>query len=189
MIRRPPRSTLFPYTTLFRSRLGVGVHRDELDSADVLVDHAVQGVAAAPTDADDLHPRVLRDCFFEFEDHGSPLGPRDGRNQKKSCSQRFNGPNNFSGEPPNSTPGAFPWALLRAAYNTSPTGTAYRGACTLSTRPEIPSSGCPARTGTANTSRASSTIPGRCAVPPLRTTPAGSRPAPYPARSNPRPTS
>src|SRR3712207_7471746 len=25
MIRRPPRSTLFPYTTLFRSELGVGV--------------------------------------------------------------------------------------------------------------------------------------------------------------------
>src|SRR5690242_21510063 len=27
MIRRPPRSTLFPYTTLFRSHLGVGPHR------------------------------------------------------------------------------------------------------------------------------------------------------------------
>src|SRR5438067_9307773 len=26
MIRRPPRSTLFPYTTLFRSRLDVAVH-------------------------------------------------------------------------------------------------------------------------------------------------------------------
>src|SRR2546426_12819691 len=26
MIRRPPRSTLFPYTTLFRSRLGIGIH-------------------------------------------------------------------------------------------------------------------------------------------------------------------
>src|SRR2546429_4137705 len=26
MIRRPPRSTLFPYTTLFRSRLNVGAH-------------------------------------------------------------------------------------------------------------------------------------------------------------------
>src|SRR3712207_7554679 len=26
MIRRPPRSTLFPYTTLFRSRLAVGVY-------------------------------------------------------------------------------------------------------------------------------------------------------------------
>ena len=25
MIRRPPRSTLFPYTTLFRSGVGVGV--------------------------------------------------------------------------------------------------------------------------------------------------------------------
>src|SRR3712207_9378595 len=27
MIRRPPRSTLFPYTTLFRSRLGLDVTR------------------------------------------------------------------------------------------------------------------------------------------------------------------
>src|SRR5690349_23859408 len=26
MIRRPPRSTLFPYTTLFRSRLQLGAH-------------------------------------------------------------------------------------------------------------------------------------------------------------------
>src|SRR5256885_9899388 len=26
MIRRPPRSTLFPYTTLFRSAQGAGVH-------------------------------------------------------------------------------------------------------------------------------------------------------------------
>src|SRR3712207_7752787 len=30
MIRRPPRSTLFPYTTLFRSRLAGGVRHDEL---------------------------------------------------------------------------------------------------------------------------------------------------------------
>src|SRR2546429_9614446 len=29
MIRRPPRSTLFPYTTLFRSRLQVGRHAAE----------------------------------------------------------------------------------------------------------------------------------------------------------------
>src|SRR3712207_8755429 len=26
MIRRPPRSTLFPYTTLFRSATGIGLH-------------------------------------------------------------------------------------------------------------------------------------------------------------------
>src|SRR2546426_4170892 len=30
MIRRPPRSTLFPYTTLFRSRLGERVRGDVL---------------------------------------------------------------------------------------------------------------------------------------------------------------
>src|SRR5690349_23169709 len=29
MIRRPPRSTLFPYTTLFRSQRGVGLGRDQ----------------------------------------------------------------------------------------------------------------------------------------------------------------
>src|SRR2546422_11577043 len=31
MIRRPPRSTLFPYTTLFRSIDGVGIEVDPLD--------------------------------------------------------------------------------------------------------------------------------------------------------------
>src|SRR5690349_23185256 len=37
MIRRPPRSTLFPYTTLFRSH-GVE-HADRIDPPDVLPDH------------------------------------------------------------------------------------------------------------------------------------------------------
>src|SRR2546430_3409333 len=31
MIRRPPRSTLFPYTTLFRSRSGLTLHCKETD--------------------------------------------------------------------------------------------------------------------------------------------------------------
>src|SRR2546430_4413680 len=39
MIRRPPRSTLFPYTTLFRS----GIHRGEV------------GEGAAHVDADPVH--------------------------------------------------------------------------------------------------------------------------------------
>src|SRR2546427_4364485 len=30
MIRRPPRSTLFPYTTLFRSAIANGTHRTEI---------------------------------------------------------------------------------------------------------------------------------------------------------------
>src|SRR3712207_7817858 len=36
MIRRPPRSTLFPYTTLFRSRVLVVVVLDEVDDERVV---------------------------------------------------------------------------------------------------------------------------------------------------------
>src|SRR5256885_8892853 len=35
MIRRPPRSTLFPYTTLFRSTRLTGISRERLISLDV----------------------------------------------------------------------------------------------------------------------------------------------------------
>src|SRR3989442_5554019 len=47
MIRRPPRSTLFPYTTLFRSRrLAIGIAGDLGDPAAAgrAVDEAVQGL-------------------------------------------------------------------------------------------------------------------------------------------------
>src|SRR3712207_7151194 len=48
MIRRPPRSTLFPYTTLFRSALGLEVGDHGLDLA-VGHERAMQaGDAAAP---------------------------------------------------------------------------------------------------------------------------------------------
>src|SRR3989441_11748061 len=40
MIRRPPRSTLFPYTTLFRSQVGV-----EHDTPRIVGDHKPIGVA------------------------------------------------------------------------------------------------------------------------------------------------
>src|SRR3989449_10798787 len=50
MIRRPPRSTLFPYTTLFRSRAdvpAVGLDRCEQDQGDLRPrradDHAAEG--------------------------------------------------------------------------------------------------------------------------------------------------
>src|SRR2546422_10232626 len=38
MIRRPPRSTLFPYTTLFRSHLHLEIHAAPLDSTSLIVD-------------------------------------------------------------------------------------------------------------------------------------------------------
>src|SRR3712207_6918568 len=51
MIRRPPRSTLFPYTTLFRSvvgRGGVGADDDRVSSGDaVLSGIALMGAGAA----------------------------------------------------------------------------------------------------------------------------------------------
>src|SRR5258706_9547242 len=70
MIRRPPRSTLFPYTTLFRAVLesrefdpGVG-----LGDADALGEEAkALGGEAAPARADERgHARVVpaRDVFF-----------------------------------------------------------------------------------------------------------------------------
>src|SRR5256885_5708212 len=52
MIRRPPRSTLFPYTTLFRSpplargRTAVGRSREAPRSADALDRHATADPAA-----------------------------------------------------------------------------------------------------------------------------------------------
>src|SRR5256885_4752171 len=57
MIRRPPRSTLFPYTTLFRSRIGVVVGLDE-------VLHVDDGVVARDVVADH-RPAVAREVLLQ----------------------------------------------------------------------------------------------------------------------------
>src|SRR2546422_7397033 len=63
MIRRPPRSTLFPYTTLFRSR----------------ADHVVRLISF---DADQRHPERLEELFdpldrpVRSEEHTSELQSR-----------------------------------------------------------------------------------------------------------------
>src|SRR3712207_7389907 len=41
MIRRPPRSTLFPYTTLFRSALAIGLVAAGLSATDTAAQQAV----------------------------------------------------------------------------------------------------------------------------------------------------
>src|SRR2546425_4357495 len=61
MIRRPPRSTLFPYTTLFRSGLVGDIHLDgdRASSTEVLIEvrhqliecHAISRCAFLPPDA------------------------------------------------------------------------------------------------------------------------------------------
>src|SRR5258705_9116843 len=55
MIRRPPRSTLFPYTTLFRSRAGVEPEPQALEDAGGERDHVLE--RARQLDADDVGDR------------------------------------------------------------------------------------------------------------------------------------
>ena len=52
----------------------VGVDRDELDAAELILDHPVHGVAATATNADHLHSGGLNDALFQLENHG--LFPR-----------------------------------------------------------------------------------------------------------------
>src|SRR5258708_10827634 len=63
MIRRPPRSTLFPYTTLFRSRcIEYLVHlagKDEFNFLASLLRHVDQVLAAALGKDDPLDPRAM----------------------------------------------------------------------------------------------------------------------------------
>src|SRR3712207_8910222 len=67
MIRRPPRSTLFPYTTLFRSEDLARVH------GEVHVGELV--VAAEPLDLQDL-PRFVHCGLLRSEEHTSELQSR-----------------------------------------------------------------------------------------------------------------
>ena len=61
--------------------------------AELILDHPVDGVAAAAADADHLHPGGLDAALFQLKDHGRvPLGPT----QKKSWSHRFTGASTFS---------------------------------------------------------------------------------------------
>src|SRR2546425_7845633 len=67
MIRRPPRSTLFPYTTLFRSQLGQG-HAETSGFAEHLADEGT-GLPGALT-----RPALGRDLAHErSEEHTSEL--------------------------------------------------------------------------------------------------------------------
>src|SRR3712207_8083930 len=77
MIRRPPRSTLFPYTTLFRSRLVGREAVAELDAPRHLV-----GGQVARAVVDDLLGRALGQADDARHHHGPAL--RVGEEDRKS---------------------------------------------------------------------------------------------------------
>src|SRR6266496_1752833 len=77
MVRRPPRSTLFPYTTLFRSRLTApdGRHLDGL----VLAHHAGHGAAEEVRSEEhtpELQSRRDLVCRLLLEKKKASTGPR-----------------------------------------------------------------------------------------------------------------
>src|SRR5256885_11348053 len=79
MIRRPPRSTLFPYTTLFRSRR-------RIDLADMeFVEAARRGVDAGVVDVDCLPARlqhVVRSQSRSLGDRAAQVGEDVARSEE-----------------------------------------------------------------------------------------------------------
>src|SRR3712207_6971963 len=84
MIRRPPRSTLFPYTTLFRSRrLALGVGAGEQQQVGDQAAHAAAGakrrlggLAALAVEAVGEQLEVREDACERSEEHTSELQSR-----------------------------------------------------------------------------------------------------------------
>src|SRR2546430_3934740 len=73
MIRRPPRSTLFPYTTLFRSRL--------------LIDDERRCSARAGNDATARAPCIARDAAIAFAQSAAVVVDRKSTRLNSSHSQ------------------------------------------------------------------------------------------------------
>src|SRR2546428_8701333 len=80
MIRRPPRSTLFPYTTLFRSQLPEQNRFDEADERglDAVAEVHVPVTAhrAAEVESVRLHRRYYSHLGYRSEEHTSELQSR-----------------------------------------------------------------------------------------------------------------
>src|SRR3989442_4544095 len=77
MIRRPPRSTLFPYTTLFRSVVWLEDHPQGLPRADLVVHHENAGALAHKSAPGSVAAKLTsaRPCL-RSEEHTSELQSR-----------------------------------------------------------------------------------------------------------------
>src|SRR2546427_3878532 len=84
MIRRPPRSTLFPYTTLFRSHLAIVFGApDALQDNGVekfgVVNHCVLRHARSEEHTSELQSQSNLVCRLLLEKKKAAVGPRTGR--------------------------------------------------------------------------------------------------------------
>src|SRR2546425_3149555 len=81
MIRRPPRSTLFPYTTLFRSLLSKAVSRDpgfaraHAAMAATWVLMAIQGYERSEEHTSELQSLAYLVCRLLLEKKKTPVSP------------------------------------------------------------------------------------------------------------------
>src|SRR3712207_8371113 len=76
MIRRPPRSTLFPYTTLFRSEIGVGDAFVRADEAGAELDAGRAHLEEAGDEAAAADPAGDENGHVRSEEHTSELQSR-----------------------------------------------------------------------------------------------------------------
>src|SRR3712207_7377977 len=76
MIRRPPRSTLFPYTTLFRSPVGRGSSRTRPSCVDSLATNAGSTPPSRTAAAVPGPLTATRGTFPRSEEHPSELQSR-----------------------------------------------------------------------------------------------------------------
>src|SRR3712207_7302563 len=85
MIRRPPRSTLFPYTTLFRSDDAIGQrHLAGEPKRDLAVGDALGDPDARPDDDIDVHTGMA--VGEALQDRGEDVAPRDRKSTRLNSS-------------------------------------------------------------------------------------------------------
>src|SRR2546422_4553724 len=99
MIRRPPRSTLFPYTTLFRSLVGVvmlGGAPFHFWPADLfqgarpwLAPLAVAGIQRSEEHTSELQSRLHLVCRLLLEKKKKSTNAHTGRTALESCEMAF----------------------------------------------------------------------------------------------------
>src|SRR2546422_4302947 len=79
MIRRPPRSTLFPYTTLFRSQLGSDPLRVAQHAQDIQSSHLFH-VCLSPTASQQFRDQIrkFRDVFQTIDRKSTRLNSSHG---------------------------------------------------------------------------------------------------------------